>query len=291
MKYKKLSITSITALVFGLVSIASAVQMKSVVAKNTSMPTINNSATKNISLTHDDNPTVVEGELLVTFKNNLSQSSVDNLLYGMGVSSSQIIGKQNVRLITVANGMSVQQAVNNFAADSNVLHAQPNYRYYATAIPNDPSYNQIWALNNTGQAINKPSYPINNPGIAGNDMDAEQAWDHITDCSNVVVAVLDAGINYTHEDLVGNMWNGNANHGFDFIDNDPMPTDGEIHGTHVAGTIGASSNNGFGISGVCWKSQIMALRVLSSKGGSTAGIIKAIEFAADNGAHAIEMWW
>jgi len=296
MKYKKLSIATLSALIFGLISSASAVQLKSSLANNASTPAvISNNATKAISLPVQAKPSFVEDEILVTFKNTLSSTNVDDLLNSMSVSSSEKIGKQNVRLIKVSNGLSVQQAVNSFAADSNVIHAQPNYRYYATAIPNDASYSQVWALNNTAQQITKGKYPINNPGVAGNDMDAELAWEHITDCSNTIVAVLDTGINYQHEDLIANMWNSNdplyPNHGFDYFanDNDPMASDGSIHGTHVAGTIGARGNNEIGSTGVCWNVQIMALRVLGPQGGSTAGIIKAIEFASDNGAHIINM--
>jgi subtilisin family serine protease len=152
-------------------------------------------------------------------------------------------------------------------------------------------------MKNTGQTISNPSYPTNNPGIAGNDIDAELAWDQITDCRSAVVAVLDTGINYTHTDLTGNMWDGSGsgfpNHGWDFVDNDndPMPTGGsENHGTHVAGTIGALGNNSLGVAGVCWQASIMPVRVLGATGsGTTADIISGIEFASDNGAKVINM--
>jgi subtilisin family serine protease len=124
-------------------------------------------------------------------------------------------------------------------------------------------------------------------------MNVEKAWDHVTDCSGVVVAVLDSGVNYSHEDLAANMWAGGADaprHGADFIgsDNDPMDENG--HGTHVAGIIGASGNNSTGISGVCWKASIMAVRVLDATGeGTTASLTQGVNFAVSHGAKVINM--
>ncbi|KPJ90789.1 MAG: hypothetical protein AMJ55_12995 [Gammaproteobacteria bacterium SG8_15] len=118
------------------------------------------------------------------------------------------------------------------------------------------------------------------------------------------MAVLDVGVDYTHQDLVTNMWDGSAagypNHGYDLIgesvynsipDNDPIPMGAvENHGTHVAGTIAAVGDNANGITGVCWQAQIMSVRVLDSVGtGSTLNIIQGIEFAVDNGAKVINM--
>jgi subtilisin family serine protease len=121
------------------------------------------------------------------------------------------------------------------------------------------------------------------------------AWNQITDCSSVVVAVVDSGVNYNHQDLSANMWNGGAtypNHGYNFTtegaSTDPMDLLG--HGTHVAGIIGAVGNNAIGTSGVCWKASIMALRAMDSTGtGFTSTIISAINFAVTNGAKVINL--
>lgn len=240
----------------------------------------------------------VEGEILVRFKSTMTMQAQQSTVENHGGSSVKSVSKRmNLSKVKLQLGNDVSAAVETYKSNPNIEHAQPNYIYYATALPNDTSIDQLWGMKNTGQSILNSSYTTNNPGALGNDIDAELAWDEITDCRSAVVAVLDTGINYTHQDLTANMWDGSGvdipNHGYDFVDsdNDPMPTGAnEDHGTHVAGTIGAVSNNSSGVTGVCWQASIMSVRVLGATGsGTTADIIQGIEFAADNGAKVINM--
>ncbi len=291
MKHKKIAISLAVSLMLGFLSAAGATDsgLIPVMDSNTQAALATGKMKPaNVSTVR---PTMKQGEILVQFKNTLSTTSASNLVSSLGASVMKTVGKDKISLVSLPKNMSVEQAVDNFLSDPNVVHAQPNYRYYATAAPNDASYGQLWGLNNTGQTITSPSYSTNNPGTSGNDIDAHLAWDVITDCSSVVVAVIDTAINYTHEDLASNMWTGNANGGWDFVDNDndPMATDGQIHGGHVAGTIGARGNNTVGTTGVCQRVQIMAVRVLGPGGGSSSDIIQGIEFASDNGADVINM--
>lgn len=235
----------------------------------------------------------VPGEILVKFKPQFSAQARANSVAALGHQLRDNIGSGWTHISHGAN-QTVESALAAYRSDP-VEYVQPNYIYKATAIPNDPNYGQLWALKNIGQTISNPSYPTNNPGVAGSDMDVELAWDRITDCSSVIVAVVDSGVNYTHQDLAANMWDGSAagfpNHGYDFIDNDndPMPTDADGHGTHVAGTIGARGNNGIGATGVCWSARVMAIRSLGANGGSTASVIQGTDFAAQRGAKVINM--
>src|SRR5882672_2917819 len=189
-------------------------------------------------------------------------------------------------------GQTVAEALASYQGDPSVEAVQPNYIYRKLLVPDDTSYGQLWGLKNIGQTIATGGYAPTN-GTAGADMNIETAWDHVTDCSSVVVAVIDSGVNYNHEDLAGNMWDGGPAfplHGTDFVsgDNDPMDLDG--HGTHVAATIGAVGNNAKGTTGVCWVARIMALRVLDATGsGTTAGIIQAVNFAVSHSAKVINM--
>ena len=109
------------------------------------------------------------------------------------------------------------------------------------------------------------------------------------------ISVIDTGVNYTHLDLADNMWDGNAygypKHGYDFVDedNNPMPADGDGHGTHVAGAIAAIGDNARGTTGICWRARIMALRALNASGGTTDKVIRAVRFALDKEARIINL--
>lgn len=242
----------------------------------------------------------VANEILVKFKSTITTTSQDQSIKKFGGQRLKKIGKKGLSHIKLPLNSDIQSALLDFRNDPDVEYAQPNYIYQVNAVPNDTSYAQQWGLSNTGQTLTLTSggsnspWSTNNPGTSGKDMKLEAAWDKITDCSSVVVAVLDTGINYTHEDLVANMWNGGGsypNHGYDFTtpaDNNPMDMHG--HGTHVAGTIGAVGNNSKGTSGVCWQVKLMAVRVLDANGsGTSASLISGINFAVANQAKIINL--
>jgi len=193
---------------------------------------------------------------------------------------------------------SVDAAISRLQQQNNIEFAQPNYIYHTTAVPNDPQYSRQWGLKNTGQTvtgINVPQDQIlaeQNPGISGDDISAEKAWDIITDCSGVTIAVLDSGVKLDHEDIVNNLWSDPSGHnGYDFVDNDNLPNDFFMgHGTHVTTTIAGEGNNGKGSTGVCWKAKVMPVRVLGNDGsGTTATALAGISYAVTNGAKIINM--
>ncbi len=153
--------------------------------------------------------------------------------------------------------------------------------------PNDPMFAEQWALNNVGQ----------NGGKAKADVAAIKAWLKTQGSTDVVVAVLDSGVNYTHPDLVENMWLRPDNisvykddelgvfndlRGFNAADNRSDPMDDNGHGTHCAGIIGAEGDNSQGIAGINWNVQIMPLKFLGRGGfGTTKDAIEAINYAID----------
>jgi serine protease len=168
--------------------------------------------------------------------------------------------------------------------------AEPNYVWSVAAVPNDPKFSSLWGLLNTGQTIQ------GRLGVPGADIGAAAAWDITRGDRATVVGVIDTGIDYTHPDLSANVWRAPAaftvtvggvsvtcaagTYGFNAITNSCDPMDDHNHGTHVAGTIGATGNNGIGVTGVTWTSSLMGLKFLDAAGkGSTANAIKAIEFA------------
>ncbi len=168
-----------------------------------------------------------------------------------------------------------------------VENATPNYIQIPFQKTNDTYYSKLWAIENIGQKINGKS------GKKDADMDTKEAWDIEEGNQNVIIAVLDTGIDYTHEDLKNNMYQGNPKHGYDFAgdndgnnDDDPMPDtpydkNGHYHGTHVAGIIGAVGNNHKGISGVAQRVSLMALKVFRPNGyGYNSDILEALDYVA-----------
>ncbi|MGC2519383.1 MAG: S8 family serine peptidase [Burkholderiales bacterium] len=229
----------------------------------------------------------VQDEVLVKFKPSAIAQERTASVAAQGHSLLANLNQPGWVHVKLGAGQSVTEALVVYQNDPNVEYVQPNYIYHAAAAPNDTQYGQLWAFKNTGQTVATVS------GMAGDDMNIEPAWGHITDCSSVVVAVVDSGVNYNQEDLAANMWNGGVNfpnHGYDYVDNDNDPMDLDGHGTHVAGIIGAAGNNAKGTTGICWKASIMAVRVLDAMGsGTTATTIQGVNFAVTNGAKVINM--
>jgi len=233
----------------------------------------------------------VEGELLVRFRENTPYSVMLDTVQLSGSVKIREIDRKNIIHVKLKKGQTVEEAISDFESNPDVEYAQPNYIYrMMSTSPNDPYYSYQWGLKNTGQTVPNAVYNTNNPGIPGMDMDLELAWYAITDASSVIVAVVDSGVNYNHEDLSSNMWNGAVNHGYDFVDDDNDPMDLNGHGTHVAGTIGAVGNNYTGTTGVVWRAQIMAVRMADAMGYmTTANVISGIYYAVDNGARIINL--
>ena len=161
---------------------------------------------------------------------------------------------------------------------------EPNAVLSLDAVPNDSLFGSLWGMSN---------------------IKAPEAWNISQGSDDVVVAVLDTGIDYNHPDLAANSWingdeiaesgqdnDGNGyvddRRGWDFYNNDSNPYDDHGHGTHCAGTIGAVGNNNLGVAGVSWRVKLMPVKFLASNGaGTTFGAIAAIDYASENGADII----
>ena len=240
----------------------------------------------------------VPGELIVKYKNGTDVTTRDAMSNRSGRKKMRTLARSMIHQIQLRSDETVESAMAAYQDDPDVESVQPNYIYHALAAPNDPLYSQQWGLKNSGQTILQANSfdtidSTNNPGTAAKDMGLEAAWNSITDCSAITVAVIDTGINYNHGDLAANMWNGGVtypNHGYNFVDNNNDPMDYNGHGTHVAGTIGAVGNNSTGGSGVCWNVKLMAVRSLDHTGsGTTVQIAQGINFAVAQGAKVINM--
>lgn len=206
----------------------------------------------------------VPGELLVKFRSVPSSRA----LAAVGAQRLRTFAMSNVEHWRLAPGMGVEQAIrvlHSPAFTGVVDYAEPNYIVHAHDFPNDILRGELWGLHNIGQS----------GGTVDADIDAPEAWQLQTGDS-IVVAVIDTGIDYNHEDLAANIWgnpgeiadngiddDGNGYiddvHGWDFVNNDNDPMDDHSHGTHTAGTIGAIGNNGMGVAGVAWNVRLMPL--------------------------------
>ncbi len=201
------------------------------------------------------------------------------------------LGADGLVLVKAPQGASYQQIVSALSPLGKVEQLEPNFVLTAAMTPNDTRYGELYGLHNTGQIISGFS------GIADADIDAPEAWDITQGNPSVVVGIIDSGIDYTHPDLVNNLFinpgeipgNGLDDDGNGFIDdfrgwnfvagtNNPM--DDNSHGTHVAGTIAAAGNNNLGVIGVAPQVKVVALKFLDSGGfGSIANAISAVNYA------------
>lgn len=245
---------------------------------------------------------VVQGAadgLLVKFRVNTSKSSQ---LHALSASGLRVVERftlvPGLTHVSPVAGENLQSTLSSIKSDPNVEYAEPNYLVSIEQLPNDPQFNSQYGLYNTGQT----------GGVTGADINAKDVWDIATG-TDVVVAVIDSGVEYTHSDLQMNMWKNpgeiEANnidddnngfiddiYGWNFSSDDSDPMDDLGHGTHVAGIVAAKGNNGVGIAGINWSAKIMALKFIDVNGiGSTANAIKALNYAVAMGARVSNNSW
>ncbi|MBW7992863.1 MAG: S8 family serine peptidase, partial [Planctomycetes bacterium] len=280
----------------------------------------------------NDSAAYKQGELIVRFADvdAFSQLSEGPLLMGplttqavKGALSDFILTGSEIEkeygevspglaVVRLPDGTTVTEAFVLFNQSANVLYAEPNYKYKLFAVPNDPMFSDLWGFDNTGQT----------GGTEDADVDAPEAWDFETGDPEIIIAVADTGIDYTHPDLADNMWVNDAElrgapdvdddnngyiddiYGYDFAgavagdpdDADSDPIDNHFHGTHVAGVAGAVGNNGKGVVGICWNVKLMSLKVFSDDYRVEPEVfsseaVEAIQYAIDNGAKIINASW
>jgi len=231
----------------------------------------------------------IPNQLLVKFRAGAPAATASALHSQVGASVVRTIEHLGVQVVRLAPGASAQAAISAYRAAPFVEYAEQDAYVYATATPNDPLYltNQFWHYNQ----INLPT-----------------AWDTTKGSAAVIVAVIDTGIRDDHPDLAG-ITSGTKSHNFfngaddgNYLDPGCPTVDSSefSHGTHVAGTVAALSNNGMGVAGVNWGgaagTKIMAVRVLGEDipgaqcgTGSFGDLAAAITYAANHGAKVINM--
>jgi Zn-dependent metalloprotease/subtilisin family serine protease len=198
---------------------------------------------------------------------------------------------------TSANG--VLKALDVLRYEPSIAYAEPDYIVHALVVPNDPSFSQLYAMQNTGQT----------GGTVDADIDATDVWERHTGNKTILIGVIDTGIDYLHPDLAANIWTnpgeipGNGidddNNGFiddvygwNFANDNNNPRDDHYHGTHCSGTIGGVGNNGIGVAGVMWNTNMIALKFLDNSGsGTTSDAIDAVNYANAMGIKITSNSW
>jgi subtilisin family serine protease len=233
-------------------------------------------------------------EVLVRFKSGVSQETIERLTAQRNDRvEDRIENVSGLEAIDDLDNADATTVAGEYSQLAEVEYAEPNFEieldatYGPPVLPRDPQFNEQWALANSGQR----------GGKQGADISATLAWATTVGSEDVVVAVLDSGVDYTHEDLIKNMWmrpNPMApyqdeelgtiddEYGFNAIDSAADPMDENGHGTHCAGIIGAEGENDIGIAGVNWKVKIMPLKFMNAGGfGTTKDAIEAINYVID----------
>ncbi len=234
-------------------------------------------------------------ELLVRFREGTTEEQIAGLNKSLGSRVIKRIDRLRLYRVRIKDGTTEEEAIERYQSSDLVDRVERHaLRYAQSTTPNDRYFSDLWGLKK---------------------IKAREAWDITTGSSDIIIAVIDTGVDYTHPDLASNIWvnmeefNGEAGkdddsngyiddiYGWDFADgdNDPVPlpltetNNKQDHGTHVAGIIAAEGNNSIGVAGFCWKAKILVLKVQPDRElyMQTFAIIDAMQYAMDNGARIV----
>lgn len=251
-------------------------------------------------------PEFVPGEYIVKlkpeFKSFKNLNSLENI-FNARVKSQ--FPQYNLITIKKASIENKDSAIQRLLSTGLVDYVEPNYIYRMNKAPADSKYKQLWGLKNSGQRDSDGTR-----GVSGVDINVEKAWDIHTGSKNMIVAIIDTGIDFSHPDLAENLWtnmkelNGKKGidddgngiiddiHGYNTIREDGDADDDQGHGSHCAGTIGAKGNNNLGVSGINWNVSLMAIKFLNADGSGDANdSIKGIDYAIKMGAKVLSNSW
>ena len=216
-------------------------------------------------------------QILIQPKPGVSSAALAAFHAAQGTSVKEIFTEaRGVQVVNVPTGDTVSALITKYQQSGLVTFAEPDYfGHLFNTSPNDPKYldGTLWGLNT---------------------IDAPAGWNVLNSASNIVIAVVDTGVRYTHEDLAANMWINpdDGSHGWNALTQTSDPFDDAGHGTLVAGVLGAVGNNSKGVTGVAWQVQIMACKCFNNLSlGTVSDAIACLEYARTNGARIINASW
>ncbi len=241
-----------------------------------------------------DRELLISPSIIIRTKQELSGQQVKGLLARWGASSCKpLVCRKNVYLLTFpeARIASILEITADIHGEPGTVYAEPNWVCRIRNATADPDYSVQWHLENTGQTLPDPV-----PGmVPGADIDAPSAWVVTNGNTNIIVAVLDSGVEVTHPDLSAAIASTNTWYDATDDDNTPTPSTGEYHGTAIAGVIAAVANNGLGGVGVAPGVRIMPVRVTVDFGDELSTEIAwaadGIQWATDHDASVLSISW
>ncbi len=229
----------------------------------------------------------VPAQILVKRASGTATTVIENLLSGLGGTVLVTSATSSVDVVAISNDTDLETAILILEADAGIEFAEPNYTTNLWATPNDLEFATQWSKENTG--VNAPG----GLGHAGADLNLVAAWDTQSAAAGVVIAIIDDSMETAHIDLVANVMptgrcfaSPNSARPCTNGPNDPNPADGnDFHGTLVGGTAAARGNNGIGVAGAAWETNLLPLKVDLSY----FAIIEAIDEAIAQNADIINM--
>jgi len=253
----------------------------------------------------------VPNQLIVKFDDSMALQEIDEAIEFNGgkiIKRFRSSGAVLIEYKEKAGTMLLEARANTLLQRNDVKYVESNDVIRLDKIPNDPKFGELYALNNEGGT----------GGSVDADIDAVEAWDITTGSKDVLVGIIDTGVDYTHPDIAPNYWTNSGEtgldaegndkstneidddnngyvddfRGWDFANNDNDPIDDHNHGTHCAGTIGAKGDDGVGVVGVNWNVSLVGIKFLTGSGsGTTDGAISSIEYATKIGVTLTSNSW
>ena len=247
----------------------------------------------------------VPGQLIVKYEEGVGEVEQATIRRQENLERKGELGLIGAEVVK-AKGHPVGQAIRDLNNRPGIEYAEPDYIQYPAGYADEPRFAELWGINNTGQTIS------GSPGTANGDVDGKEASARTLGSPNLVVAVIDDGVDFSHPDLSARAWknpgesgsgketngldddhNGLVDdvNGWDYCGDDNTVHDAkDVHGTHVSGTIAGSINNS-GVVGVAPNVKIMALKFICAQGGSTSDAILAIQYAKSKGVKLSNNSW
>ncbi len=226
----------------------------------------------------------VPDQILVKFKPTVTAPFVETTIAAYQTKKIRRIPKIDVFLLQIPKNLTVEEMLYVLRQNPNIEFAEPNYKAYITVTPNDTLFRYQYALHNTGQEIG--ASPDSPRGTSNADIKATSTWEETKGSEEVLIAVIDTGVDMEHPDLINKI----HSTGYDFVNDDNDATDDQGHGTIVAGIAAAETNNDKGVAGVAWNCKILPIKSIDEQGeGTYEWVEQGIIWAAENGADVINL--